>query len=244
LAFPQNSIPGIDVSHLQGVVNWPTVAASGEVFAFAKASEGITFVDGHFHDNWQGMSAAGVLRGAYHYYRANDDPRQQAQTFLQALAAANGSAVLAPGDLPAALDLEVTLGVGGPTIVAGVQTWLQMVADATGRAPLVYTYPSFWQAIGNPPALSQYPLWIAEYGVAAPKKIGGWPTWTFWQFDSKHTVQGVGTPCDADGFQGTLVQLQSLAGMAPGVSLSAVNSSIAADPWDEGDGRDEDVETV
>ena len=213
MAFPQGAIPGIDVSHLQGVVDWTSVVAGGDVFAFAKATEGITFNDPYFHDNWQGMKQAGLLRGAYHYYRANDDPAAQANTFLTALGNANGSATLAPGDLPAALDLEVTLGVDPATILQGVATWLTTVEAATGQTPFIYTYPSFWQGLGNPLTLSQYPLWIARYGVSSPGSLGGWSDWTIWQFDPNHTISGVAGPVDADGYQGTLASLQALAGI-------------------------------
>ena len=67
MAFPQGSIPGIDVSHDQGVVDWPTVAAGGEVFAYAKATEGLTVTDHYFQDHWAAMKTAGLLRGAYHF---------------------------------------------------------------------------------------------------------------------------------------------------------------------------------
>ena len=56
MTFPANGIPGIDVSHYQGVVDWAAVAASGEQFAFAKASEGISVADLYFHDNWAAIN--------------------------------------------------------------------------------------------------------------------------------------------------------------------------------------------
>jgi GH25 family lysozyme M1 (1,4-beta-N-acetylmuramidase) len=34
------SVPGIDVSHYQGTINWNTVKANGVQFAFIKATEG------------------------------------------------------------------------------------------------------------------------------------------------------------------------------------------------------------
>ena len=219
MAFPQGSIPGIDVSHNQSVVDWSKAAHAGEVFAFAKATEGVSGTgsqDSYFYDNWQGMKAGGVLRGAYHYYRANDDPKAQADNFLTALAKANGNTTaLAAGDLPVALDLEVTLGVDPAVILAGIAIWLEAVAAATGRTPLIYTYPSFWKSIGNPRVLAEYPLWIAEYGVAKPVAIGAWAAWTFWQFDCKDTMSCVtgGVSIDMNAFQGPMADLNALAGL-------------------------------
>ena len=76
---------GIDVSHYQGTVDWVKVKATGITFAYAKATDGNTYTDPQFHTNWQGMRAAGILRGAYHFYETNDDPVTQANNFINAL---------------------------------------------------------------------------------------------------------------------------------------------------------------
>jgi GH25 family lysozyme M1 (1,4-beta-N-acetylmuramidase) len=47
MAFPSGAVPGLDVSHYQEVVDWPTVAGGGKAFAFAKASEGGDRKDGY-----------------------------------------------------------------------------------------------------------------------------------------------------------------------------------------------------
>jgi lysozyme len=214
MGFPAGAVPGIDVSNYQGVVDWATVASGGESFAYAKASEGLTVADPYFADNWAGIKAAGLLRGAYHFYHPNDDPAAQATNFLNALAAANGgSPVLAPGDLPPALDLEVTNGAAPADLVAGAATWLATVAAATGKTPIVYTFVYFWRTtLGNPTDLSTYPLWIAEINAAQPIVPGGWSNWLFWQFATQQ-LAGVHSPTtDLDAFNGSLADLQALAG--------------------------------
>ena len=45
------SILGIDVSGSQGTINWTQVKAAGYVFAWAKATEGITFTDASYSTN-------------------------------------------------------------------------------------------------------------------------------------------------------------------------------------------------
>jgi len=214
MPFPTGAQPGIDVSHYQAVVDWSAVNAGGYVFAFAKASEGSTVSDLYFADSWSGMKTAGLLRGAYHFFHPATDAQAQANWFLQCLTNANGgSPVLAQGDMPPALDIEVTDGVAPADVIAGANTWLTAVQAATGRQPLVYTYVSFWRdTLGNPPDLSAYPLWIAHLNVSAPTVPGGWPNWLFWQFD-KQPVSGIsGGVVDLDAFNGTLHDLQSLAG--------------------------------
>jgi len=214
MPFPMGAVPGIDVSHYQGHVDWATVAGGGERFGFAKASEGASVPDPYFSDNWSGMKAAGLLRGAYHFFHPSADPQAQANNFLSRLAAANGGTpLLAPGDLPPALDMEVTDGVAAAALLASATAWLQTVGTATGRRPIVYSYPSFWRnTLGNPKDLAGFPLWIAHYNVASPIVPGGWTNWVIWQFD-KQPVAGVSSqPTDLDAFSGTIDDLQKLAG--------------------------------
>lgn len=75
-------VRGIDVSDYQGTVNWPAVARAGIEFAVTKATEGGTFVADSFTRNWSGIRSAGLVRGAYHFYRPRTDALAQANLFL------------------------------------------------------------------------------------------------------------------------------------------------------------------
>lgn len=194
-------VRGIDVSHYQGTIDWSSVAKTGVAFAFIKATEGTSSVDSEFQTNWRGSHAAGLLRGAYHFYRPDEDPKQQALHFLKAVQPG-------PRDLPPVLDVEIS---GNPSdIVEGIQTWLTGVELAAGKKPIIYTNPSFWAGLKTS-GFSQYPLWIAEYGVTAPKVPEGWQTWTFWQFSESRSLQGINGHVDFNLFQGTLPDLQRVA---------------------------------
>ncbi|MCH8622401.1 GH25 family lysozyme [Undibacterium sp. TS12] len=199
------TVNGIDVSHFQGTVDWAAVKAAGKAFAFAKASDGITYTDPQFKTNWQGIKAAGLLRGAYHFYESNDDPVAQANNFIKAVG------TLAAGDLPPVLDIEIFKGnYGTATLAANVQTWLNTVQQALGRTPIIYTGPSFWNQYMNN-QFSAYPLWIAQYGVSQPTLPNGWSKWTFWQSSESGTVAGVTGSVDIDVFAGSMANLLTLA---------------------------------
>src|SRR4029077_17345536 len=64
---------GIDVSHYQGFINWTSAKNSGVSFAWAKATESTTFTDSFFTVNEANAHAAGVLIGAYHFARPEDN---------------------------------------------------------------------------------------------------------------------------------------------------------------------------
>lgn len=196
------TVQGIDVSHYQGTVSWPQVKAAGIQFAFAKATDGVTWVDPDFTANWAGMKAAGILRGAYHFFEPDDDAGQQAQLFL-------ATVQLESGDLPPVLDVE-TAAATSADLWQGVQTWLDQVQAATGLPPILYMSPGFANENDAPASLVTYPLWVAEYGVAEPTLPSGWTQWLIWQSSQSGTVNGVTGAVDLDQVNGSLATLQAL----------------------------------
>lgn len=205
-------IHGVDVSGWQGPVDWAAVKGSGRMFAFAKATEGATFVDRTFPLNRAGMSQAGlVLRGFYHFARPDrNTAAAEAAHFLRTVGP------LGPGEV-AVLDLEVT---PGPGIGDWAAEWLARVHQGTGRVPLLYSYQSYLYEIPTS-RLTSYPLWVAAWGAddgalpATAPKTDRWSRWTFWQYTSKARVPGVSTLVDDNIFAGTPAELAALGGTAP-----------------------------
>jgi lysozyme len=196
---------GIDVSYHDGPIDWAAVKGDGQSFAFIRVSDG-TFSDPQFSTNWAGAQAAGLIRGAYHFFRPSHDPYADADQFLQEMG------TLGPGDLPPTLDMEVKGGETNKTVVHRALTWLKYVEAATGRRPMIYTSPSFWRSIGNPD-LSAYGAWIANWGPKCPTVPSPWSDWRFWQTSDSGNVAGISNAVDLDLFNGTLADLQALAGM-------------------------------
>ena len=89
------------MSTYQGTIDWGKVKASGRAFAITRVGDGLGG-DNTFDTNWAGIKAAGMMRGAYQFFRASDDPMQQADILLAKIGTP------ADGDLPPTLDLEVT----------------------------------------------------------------------------------------------------------------------------------------
>jgi lysozyme len=175
-------LPGIDVSHYQGAVDWAAVAASGIRFAFVKATDGVEDIDPRFAHNWAGARDAGIVRGAYHFFRPSLDAREQAAHFRRVV-------VMDDLALPPALDVEVTDGLEPTALQAGIRTWLENVQAAYGCTPIVYTDPSFWRE-RVAADFSAYPLWLACY-AAEPEIPASWPAWTFWQHTDAGNVSTV-----------------------------------------------------
>ena len=74
---------GIDVSNWQGNVDWEEVAGDGYTFAWAKATEGMTYTDPMFFNNMENGIDANIVMGAYHFARPdNNSPQEDAANFL------------------------------------------------------------------------------------------------------------------------------------------------------------------
>lgn len=215
------TIPGVDVSYWDAGIDWPKVRATGQRFVFAKATEGDFHSDQTFGANWTGAKAAGLLRGAYHFFRANVDGKKQANRFIDYVKSTNDL-----GELPPVLDLESHDGQRKEKIIERTKAWLDLVEAAFGKKPIIYSAQYFLQDYfseggGGPPVWAKdYPLWLAQYPNnysedSKPFLPRGWFKWTFWQYSERGRVNGINASVDMNLFNGTLEELYQLAGAKP-----------------------------
>ncbi|MCW2542856.1 MAG: glycoside hydrolase family 25, partial [Frankiales bacterium] len=192
-------------------INWAAVRRAGQSWGFVKGTQGTDYVDPNFATDWRDVAAAGLYRGTYHYAQpssAAGSAKAQADWFAKSIGVQT-----APGTLPPILDLESSGNLSVASLKTWVQTFLTELQARTHRVPMVYSYPSFWKDnMGGTTAFARYPLWIAHYGVAKPTTYG-WSTYTFWQYTSTGTVNGISTPGNTDlsRFNGTSLDLAALA---------------------------------
>lgn len=219
LRNPNASVLGIDVSNHNPPVDWQAVKKANISFAFAKATEGVTFKDKTFATNWSGMKAAGIMRGAYHFFRPAKTAEEQVDNFLQVV-----KKVLEPGDLPPVLDVEPwpkEVGEAWKNLafkdrINRVRTWLEKVEQATGEKPIIYTNPSFWREyMRDSQEFTDHPLWLAHYiskpQPDVPANNWGGNGYTIWQHTESGRVSGVSGPVDRNRFNGSFDKLVALA---------------------------------
>lgn len=196
---------GIDVSAYQDDVDWATVASQGVFYGVAKATEGATTNDIKFARNWAAMRSLGIVRGAYHFFRPGRDATVQANNYLQTVQ------TIETFDLPPVLDLEITDNLDASTVINRALQWLSIVETKTGRRPILYTFPSFWDdKLGNPAQFANYPLWVANFGTQSPYVPAPWRTWTLHQYSESGTLRGIDGNVDLNQLNGDLDTLQTL----------------------------------
>ncbi len=200
---------GVDVASYQhpnnAAIDWRQVAAAGQSFAIIKATEA-GYVNPWLGSDINGAHAAGLVVGAYAFARPAYDATAQADAFAGAI-----GRLPAPA-LPPVLDLED----GGGLSVANLQTWtrtfLQRLQAATGIVPMIYTGPNFWStSMGGTRSFNEYRLWEAHYtSASAPLPVGGWPTYTLWQYSSSGYLPGIASAVDQNRFAGSRADLEAV----------------------------------
>ncbi len=190
------TIHGFDVSHYQPHFDFQKARVDGNLFCFLKATEGTSYIDSSFHSHWKNAKAAGLLVGAYHFFRPTADAVAQANHFVQTVGA------LAADDLPCVLDWETTDNVPATKDLQRGFVFLEQVAVLTKKRPIVYTGPYFAQALHLTLDFAKYPLWVAHYGTSAPLVPSPWTDWTFWQYAEDHGL-------DKNLFNGDINHLKS-----------------------------------
>lgn len=202
------TVHGIDVSHHQGAINWELLRNQAIIdghplsFVFIKATEGSDNVDSRFIQNFSAARQYGIMRGAYHFYRASVPAKKQAEHFIKHVQLENG-------DLPPVLDVEVRpSGISDDSFRQGILEWLVRVEQHYGVKPILYTYHSFRQQWMRDSVFNHYPFWIAHYYVDSVRYRG---PWAFWQHSDSGQLPGINEKVDLNIFNGNYEELQRLA---------------------------------
>ena len=199
---------GIDISKYQGdEVDLLRKKKDSLSFVICKATEGITYTDPKFRQNWQLITSEDFIKGAYHFYRCQDDPKKQAAHYLNTIKTINST------DLPPIVDFEQE-GVDKSQSVAQIQSnlliFLKEIEQKLHRKPMIYTGFYVANQYLNKTEFSQYPLWIADYtSQKQPMIPTTWKnnSWSFWQRKDTYTFDHITN--DFDLFNGNKEQLQT-----------------------------------
>ncbi len=194
LPITQHYVTGIDVSRHQGAIDWRALAATDVRFAYIKASEGADYRDDRFAGNWRDAGAAGVKRGAYHYFTLCRPGGAQAANFI--------AAAPAPGELPPAVDIEQKSPCRQGPQIADVPGELTAYLDALeqhyGERPIIYTTREFNDAHLDG-TMERETFWLRNLFAQPDFRRA---KWIFWQYSHDGRRPGVSGPVDLNYFRG------------------------------------------
>ncbi len=194
---------GIDVSTLQGVVDFAKVRAAGYEFAMIKATqgrgEGVTtrllrrFTDGKFKRNIEAAAKAGLACGVYHYMTAKSEYEaiEEAEYFCSIIAPYRDCITLW-----AAVDVESEMYLSkiGQYELARIVEQFMLTVEKRGFKPMLYTNPNYIKYRLPDGAFNISDIWLAHYNVAKPMAV---PNTRIWQKGTDR-VPGVNGVCDVN----------------------------------------------
>ncbi|MCU7615262.1 GH25 family lysozyme [Chryseobacterium sp. GMJ5] len=198
---------GFDISHYQNKedISWDSLSIGNKTipleFVVMRATMGNRSADKHFSEFWQQAKKHNLIRGAYHFYRADEDPVFQANNFLE-------NVKLESGDLPPILDIEkISRRKSNKKLVEDLKIWCKIVEETYGEKPIIYTYYHYYKDFLKG-EFDDYPLWLANYNdVPTPSPDD---EWNFWQFSENGIVYGINTKVDLDLYNGGIWSLKRL----------------------------------
>lgn len=193
---------GLDVSEYQGKINWLEIDSLENKypidFVFVRATVGNDRLDRKFKENWLGAKKQKLIRGAYHYYRPNENSLEQAELFIKTVS-------LQKGDLPPVLDIEkLPKNQSVERLKLGLRRWLKAVEAHYKVKPIIYTGESYYDDFLKE-EFSDYLFWIANYNFYREKMD---EDWLFWQFTEKASVSGIKGNVDVNIYNGDFQQLE------------------------------------
>ena len=196
---------GVDFSHYQGIINWNHVdtfnCGKPVSFVIVRATMGHDGKDIYFNYNWKNLTKKQLIKGAYHYYRPNENSTKQAANFIKRVK-------LSKGDLPPILDIEAVPTVQSvKNLKIGLKRWLKIVEEHYGVKPIIYSSDHYFKTYLTRKDFKEYILWIANFNN---KRHPNENRWTIWQFTEKGTLNGVDGFVDFNVFRGSKEELNGI----------------------------------
>jgi lysozyme len=200
-------VRGVDVSSYQGEIDWPTLSAQGIDFAYLKATEGSTFVDSRFSQNWDGAQTTALRVGAYHFFSFESPGTSQAAHFID----------IVPNDptaLPPMVDLEwydafVASPPDAASVIPELSDLLEALTEHYGKTPVIYATAETYHTYLSQ-SFEHNDIWIRDI-IREPTLSDG-RDWTFWQYSARGRLpgfQGSESFIDLNVFAGTKADFAS-----------------------------------
>lgn len=195
---------GFDVSQYQGEIDWEQIDSVENKFplrfVLIRATAGNDKEDIEFDDNWRSARKHQFIRGAYHYYRPNENSIEQADNFIKTV-------TLRKGDLPPVLDIEqLPKEQSIDSLKVGLKRWLQKIDAHYKVKPIIYTGEKYYEDFLKE-EFGEYTFWVANYNFFVENIKDDW---LFWQFTEKAVIKGINEKVDLNIYNGTPKMLEYL----------------------------------
>lgn len=188
----------VDVSDLQGKIDWERVSEDGIDFAMIRLgrrgyTEGNIYLDNYYYENVSGVQSEGMPFGVYFFSQAitEDEAIEEANFVIKHL---SGSGI----SYPVVFDHEPVESADGRAnnlskneLTHITKAFCQKIEDA-GYTPMIYGNAFDMERL-NLNDLKGIDVWYAEYESSQPT---GQFDFVMWQYSSTANVSGINTQAD------------------------------------------------
>ena len=188
----------VDVSDLQGKIDWERVSEDGIDFAMIRLgrrgyTEGNIYLDNYYYENVSGVQSEGMPFGVYFFSQAitEDEAIEEANFVIKHL---SGSGI----SYPVVFDHEPVESADGRAknlskneLTHITKEFSQKIEDA-GYTPMIYGNAFDMERL-NLNDLKGIDVWYAEYESSQPT---GQFDFAMWQYSSTANVSGINTQAD------------------------------------------------
>lgn len=178
-------IRGVDVSSYQGKIDWDVLASEDIDFAFIKATEGSTYTDRCFEDNWKGAIDTDLRVGAYHFFSYDSSGAAQAAHFIATVPKVEGM-------LPPVVDVEFygdyfDKPANAEIVLPELTDLLVALEEHYGMSPIIYvTEQAYNLYIAG--RFSDNDIWFRDIWSKPTLSDGRSPA--FWQYTNREKLDG------------------------------------------------------
>ena len=201
LSKEQYPVRGVDVSAYQGKIDWKKLSEQDIQFAYIKATEGSSFVDEYFQENYKNAQETSLKIGAYHFFSYDSDGVTQADNFIKNVEKIDNM-------LPPVIDVEFYGDKKkNPPNEEQVQEQLKILIEKLKenyeKEPIIYsTNEAYELYIAD--SFQNSEIWIRD--IIKSPNLPDNRKWTFWQYTNREILegyQGEEKYIDMNAFNGT-----------------------------------------
>lgn len=226
-SYEKYPIRGVDVSSYQGAIDWDVIESQNIRFAFIKATEGSSFVDPWFHENYENTVNSGIRVGAYHFFSFDSGGDTQADNFIREVKKLNNM-------LPPVIDIEFyddkrSNPPDRESVTEQLNVFITKIEEAYAIKPIIYAvYETYNLYIKDD--FADCGIWIRD--VFSFPKLPDSRDWTFWQYTDRAKLSGYNGEekhIDLNSFCGTEEQFENYGKLSPETQALSDGNTLYSD---------------
>lgn len=182
----KNRTVGVDVSAHQAEIDMNVLKEQNIEFIYIKATEGSTWQDDRFAENWVNAKKAGLWSGAYHFFSYDSEGKTQAENFIKTVGPTLKGRLLPAVDVEYYGDKEQNPPARAD-VIKELRTYLEMIENQYGVKPVIYTRSDIYEKYLKG-EFDEYKKWMSS--VYTPLSWNYKDDWYIWQYLNRGELKG------------------------------------------------------